>query len=99
MHLFPAGADELLLQQNQHSSTVTFSPDSHCEDDSKDVDGLKFDVESASVLPLRATPLSNQERLVLRKQALKMKKRPVLSIGIFVDPVPVVVCTHFKLLH
>jgi len=98
MPLFPAAADELLLQQNQHSSTVTFSPDSYCEDDSKDVDGLKLDVESASVLPLRATPLSNQERLVLRKQALKMKKRPVLSIGIFVDPIPVIVCTHFKLL-
>ena len=99
MPLFPAAADELLLQQNQHSSTVTFSPDTHCEGDSKDVDGLKLDVESASVLPLRATRLSNQERLVLRKHALKMKKRPVLSIGIFVDPIPVIVCAHFKLLR
>lgn len=94
MALFPSAADELLLQQNQHSSTVTFNPDSHCEGDSKDVDGLKLDVESASALPLRATPLSNQERLVLRKQALKMKKRPVLSIGIFVDSIPTVITLH-----
>ena len=31
--------------------------------------------------PFRASPLSNRERLILRKQALKMKKRPVLAVG------------------
>ncbi|CAD6263445.1 unnamed protein product [Miscanthus lutarioriparius] len=93
-----ASFNNLIRHQNQHSSTVTFSPDSYCEDDSKDVDGLKLDVESASVLPLRATPLSNQERLVLRKQALKMKKRPVLSIGRnnVITGVAKTIKTHFK---
>ncbi|XP_062184158.1 CRM-domain containing factor CFM2, chloroplastic [Phragmites australis] len=73
--------NDLIRHQNQHSSIVAFNLDSHSEDNSKDVDGPKLDVESAPHLPFRATPLSNQERLVLRKQALKMKKRPVLSIG------------------
>ncbi|XP_010255197.1 PREDICTED: CRM-domain containing factor CFM2, chloroplastic [Nelumbo nucifera] len=29
----------------------------------------------------RASPLSNRDRLILRKQALKMKRRPVLAVG------------------
>ncbi|KXG26492.1 CRM-domain containing factor CFM2, chloroplastic isoform X2 [Sorghum bicolor] len=93
-----ASLSNLIRHQNQHSSTVTFSPDSHCENDSKDVDGIKLDVESSSVLPLRGTPLSNQERLVLRKQALKMKKRPVLSIGRnnVITGVAKTIKTHFK---
>lgn len=62
---------------------MTCDPDSHSEGDSKNVDAPKIDVESDPLLRSRATPLSNQERLVLRKQALKMKKRPVLSIGVF----------------
>ena len=33
-------------------------------------------------LPSRSVYLSNRERLLLRKQALKMTKRPVLAIGI-----------------
>lgn len=33
-------------------------------------------------LPSRSVFLSNRERLLLRKQALQMKKRPVLAIGI-----------------
>ncbi|KAG9449639.1 hypothetical protein H6P81_009604 [Aristolochia fimbriata] len=32
-------------------------------------------------MPRKAPPLSNKERLLLRKQALRMKKRPVLAIG------------------
>ncbi|CAL5027018.1 unnamed protein product [Urochloa decumbens] len=84
--------------QNQHSSTVTFNPDSHSEGDSKDMDAPKLDVEPDHLLPLRATPLSNQERLVLRKQALKMKKRPVLSIGRnnVITGVAKTIKTHFK---
>lgn len=31
----------------------------------------------------RAVYLSNRDRLLLRKQALKMKKRPVLAVGDF----------------
>lgn len=37
--------------------------------------------ESDVEVPFKAAPLSNQERLILRKQALKMKKRPVLAVG------------------
>lgn len=32
-------------------------------------------------IPVRAKSLSNRDRLLLRKQALKMKKRPVFAIG------------------
>jgi len=90
--------NDLNRHQNQHSSTVTFDSDSRSEGDSKDVDAPKFDVESDPLLPLRATPLSNKERLVLRKQALKMKKRPVLSIGRnnVITGVAKTIKTHFK---
>ncbi|XP_051130445.1 CRM-domain containing factor CFM2, chloroplastic [Andrographis paniculata] len=33
------------------------------------------------LMPLRATQLSNRERLILRKRALKMKKAPLLAVG------------------
>ncbi|RDX83454.1 CRM-domain containing factor CFM2, chloroplastic, partial [Mucuna pruriens] len=36
---------------------------------------------SSNELPSRSVYLSNRERLLLRKQALMMKKRPVLSVG------------------
>ncbi|KAL3833206.1 hypothetical protein ACJIZ3_007942 [Penstemon smallii] len=36
--------------------------------------------ERPSVMPFRESQLSNKERLLLRKQALSMKKRPVLAI-------------------
>ena len=47
---------------------------------------LKPSVDSAiengsGGIPFRSAHLSNKERLLLRKQALKMKKRPVLAIG------------------
>lgn len=38
-------------------------------------------VEESNGIPRRSVLLSNKERLLLRKQALKMKKRPVLAIG------------------
>ena len=39
-------------------------------------------------LPFRAARLSNKERLILRKQALKTKKLPLLAVGnnIFAPP-------------
>lgn len=37
-------------------------------------------------VPVRAVWLSNRERLLLRKQALKMKMRPVLAVGNFFAP-------------
>ncbi|CAN6235278.1 unnamed protein product [Urochloa humidicola] len=93
-----ASFSDLNRHQNQHSSTVMFNPDSHSEGDSKGLDAPKLDVEYDPLLPLRATPLSNQERLVLRKQALKMKKRPVLSIGRnnVITGVAKTIKTHFQ---
>jgi hypothetical protein len=84
-------ADELMLQRNQHKSTAISVSKGYSKGDLKDVDDPKLNVEYAPHLPVRARTLSNQERLVLRKQALKMKKRPVLSIGIFLLFVPVTV--------
>lgn len=53
---------------------------------------------SNEVVPLKATPLSNRDRLLLRKQALKMGKRPVLAIGRnnIVTGVAKTIKTHFK---
>ncbi|KAF3338244.1 chloroplastic group IIA intron splicing facilitator CRS1 [Carex littledalei] len=49
-------------------------------------------------IPFKATPLSNKERLVLRKQALKMRKRPVLSVGRHnvITGVAKTIKTHFQ---
>ncbi|XP_031492781.1 CRM-domain containing factor CFM2, chloroplastic isoform X2 [Nymphaea colorata] len=46
----------------------------------------------------RAAPLSNKERLLLRRQALLMKKRPVLAIGRnnVITGVANAILTHFK---
>lgn len=38
-------------------------------------------VNDSNGKPRRSVLLSNKERLLLRKQALKMKKRPVLAVG------------------
>ncbi|KAF8399334.1 hypothetical protein HHK36_015199 [Tetracentron sinense] len=58
-----------------------------------------IDVEKGSdELPFRATPLSNRDRLLLRKQALKMKKRPVLAVGRsnVISGVAKTIKTHFR---
>ncbi|XP_043723292.1 CRM-domain containing factor CFM2, chloroplastic [Telopea speciosissima] len=46
----------------------------------------------------RAAPLSNKDRLLLRKQALKMKRRPVLAVGRnnVVTGVAKAIRTHFR---
>lgn len=36
---------------------------------------------NSHAVPAKARPLTNKERLLLRKQALKMRKRPVLAVG------------------
>ncbi|KAI3824023.1 hypothetical protein L1987_05470 [Smallanthus sonchifolius] len=48
--------------------------------------------------PHRSVLLSNKERLLLRKQALKMKKRPVLAVGRsnIVSGVAKTIKTHFQ---
>ncbi|KAF5191132.1 Crm-domain containing factor cfm2 protein [Thalictrum thalictroides] len=58
------------------------------------------DVKKGSnvVVPFKATPLSNRDRLLLRKQALKMRKRPVIAIGRnnIVTGVAKTIKTHFE---
>ncbi|XP_072972731.1 CRM-domain containing factor CFM2, chloroplastic isoform X2 [Typha angustifolia] len=54
--------------------------------------------ESDNEVPFRAAPLSNRERLLLRKQALKMRKRPVIAVGRnnVLSGVAKTIKTHFK---
>ncbi|XP_042394552.1 CRM-domain containing factor CFM2, chloroplastic-like isoform X2 [Zingiber officinale] len=61
------------------------------------VDENELAKESYDV-PFKAAPLSNRERLILRKQALKMKKRPILAIGRnnIVSGVAKTIRTHFR---
>ncbi|XP_020110638.1 CRM-domain containing factor CFM2, chloroplastic isoform X1 [Ananas comosus] len=58
----------------------------------------KLNEESDVEVPFRASPLSNRERLVLRKQALKMRKRPVIAVGRnnVIPGVAKTIKTHFK---
>lgn len=60
----------------------------------EDGTNMDFNVQ----IPFRAAPLSNRERLMLRKQALKMRKRPVLAVGRnnIVTGVARTIMTHFK---
>ncbi|KMT02848.1 hypothetical protein BVRB_8g194280 [Beta vulgaris subsp. vulgaris] len=54
------------------------------ESDNKAVVPLSFRKAAASssdAVQARAKPLTNRERLLLRKQALTMKRRPVLAVG------------------
>ena len=103
---FSADADELPLQQKRLRFPVACHSDSGSEGDSKDVKTLGpfqaldepiLDQKCTPHLSFRAAPLTNRERLVLRKQALQMKKRPVLAIGIFLFFSPVLF-TNFKLI-
>ncbi|KAG6507864.1 hypothetical protein ZIOFF_033217 [Zingiber officinale] len=61
------------------------------------VDENELSKESYDV-PFKAAPLSNRERLILRKQALRMKKRPVLAVGRnnIVSGVAKTIRTHFR---
>ncbi|KAG0479978.1 hypothetical protein HPP92_010836 [Vanilla planifolia] len=58
----------------------------------------KPDHESVVGAPFRPAPLSNKERLLLRKQALRMSKRPVLSVGKsnILSGVAKTIKTHFR---
>ncbi|KAF0890447.1 hypothetical protein E2562_002820 [Oryza meyeriana var. granulata] len=97
-------SDNLIKHQSQISFSVTHNSEGHSEGGSTFVGTLapvhepKLDEKSAPHLPLTAAPLSNRERLMLRKQALKMKKRPVLAIGRnnVITGVAKTIKTHFK---
>ncbi|KAG0482517.1 hypothetical protein HPP92_010601 [Vanilla planifolia] len=58
----------------------------------------KPDHESVVGAPFRPAPLSNKDRLLLRKQALRMSKRPVLSVGKsnILSGVAKTIKTHFR---
>ncbi|XP_008793802.1 CRM-domain containing factor CFM2, chloroplastic isoform X1 [Phoenix dactylifera] len=62
------------------------------------VHGDILEQESAVEIPFKASPLSNRERLILRKQALKMRNRPVLAVGRnnAISGVAKTIKTHFK---
>ncbi|OIW12416.1 hypothetical protein TanjilG_04165 [Lupinus angustifolius] len=82
----------------------------HCVSNNKEIEpsvtSSKSDPEpsapminrSSNKLPSRSVHLSNKERLLLRKQALMMKKRPVLAVGKSntVTGVAKTINTHFK---
>uniref|UniRef100_A0A0D9W5X5 CRM-domain containing factor CFM3, chloroplastic/mitochondrial n=1 Tax=Leersia perrieri TaxID=77586 RepID=A0A0D9W5X5_9ORYZ len=97
-------SDNLIKHQSRHSSSVTPNSDGSKVGDLKSVGTLtpvhepKLEEKFASHLPFTAAPLSNRERLMLRKQALKMKKRPVLAIGRnnVITGVAKTIKTHFK---
>lgn len=63
-----------------------------------DSEPVPITVQNGSRIPHRTVHLSNKERLLLRKQALKMKKRPVLAVGRsnVVTGVAKTIMTHFK---
>ncbi|CAM0904296.1 unnamed protein product [Alopecurus aequalis] len=102
-----ASSDNLIKYQKRLSFPVACHSGSGSEGDSKDVKALGpsqaldkpiSDQKSTPHLPSRAAPLTNRERLVLRKQALQMKKRPVLAIGRnnVITGVAKTIQTHFK---
>lgn len=102
-----ASSDNLVKYQKRLSFPVTSHSDSGSEGNSKDAKTLSpsqaldeptLDQKCTPHLSSRPAPLTNRERLVLRKQALQMKKRPVLAIGRnnVVTGVAKTIRTHFK---
>ncbi|KAF7002207.1 hypothetical protein CFC21_017718 [Triticum aestivum] len=102
-----ASSDNQIEYQNRLSFPVECHSDSGSEEDSKVFKTLSpsqaldepiLDQTYTPHLPSKAAPLSNRERLVLRKQALQTKKRPVLAIGRnnVITGVAKTIRTHFK---
>lgn len=82
-------SDEVEVELSFGAAGSTMNPHVH-------EDKLKHDSDLDN--SFRAAPLSNHERLILRKQALKMRKRPVLAVGRsnIVTGVAKTIKTHFK---
>ncbi|KAK8935848.1 hypothetical protein KSP39_PZI013511 [Platanthera zijinensis] len=100
------------IPQREHVSNPTISGDA-CASEKPSVNlstgeaqslpgssssGSSWEQESDVKVNFRPVPLSNRERLLLRKQALKMRKRPVLSVGRsnILTGVAKTIKTHFK---
>ncbi|KAL5725302.1 hypothetical protein ACHQM5_008460 [Ranunculus cassubicifolius] len=80
------GPDETKLKSSSPKPEATVKDvDSMYEEGSKDGHKLlaekKIQLSTEGEVPFKAAPLSNRDRLLLRKQALKMGKRPVIAIG------------------
>ncbi|KAH7688661.1 Poly(A)-specific exoribonuclease PARN protein [Dioscorea alata] len=88
------GATHLLDKEPRNASlgnSLKTIPDASIYEDGTNMD-------SNVQIPFKAAPLSNRERLMLRKQALKMRKRPVLAVGRnnIITGVAKTIMTHFK---
>ncbi|KAL0450626.1 UNVERIFIED_CONTAM: CRM-domain containing factor CFM2, chloroplastic [Sesamum latifolium] len=85
------GLSSNLRFQDRTSSSTTTCIQSHTGGGDSSIGGFqnanlepslkKAMSETTPAMPSRALQLSNRERLLLRKQALKMKKLPVLAVG------------------
>lgn len=93
IHVFLLLANAVWFVYFQSEETGSSAVVQHCVCDNNAIEPAKsakidlkpvpIAVESGSEMPHRAVLLSNKERLLLRKQALKMKTRPVLAVGNF----------------
>lgn len=69
---------------NSEHKNVDKIRESSTEENKKEVISLSFQKEvekNSHAVRARAKPLTNKERLLLRQQALKTKRRPVLAVG------------------
>ena len=93
IHVFLLMANAVWFVYFQSEETGSSAVVQHCVYDNNAIEPAKsakidlkpvpIAVENGSEMPHRAVLLSNKERLLLRKQALKMKTRPVLAVGNF----------------
>lgn len=93
IHVFLLLANAVWFVYFQSEETGSSAVVQHCVCDDNAIEPAKsakidlkpvpIAVESGSEMPHRTVLLSNKERLLLRKQALKMKTRPVLAVGNF----------------
>lgn len=93
IHVFLLLANAVWFVYFQSEETGSSAVVQHCVCDNNAIEPAKsakidlkpvpIAVESGSEMPHRTVLLSNKERLLLRKQALKMKTRPVLAVGNF----------------
>lgn len=78
------------------ANKVTGSTKESTANESKE--SISISREKGENMPSKVIHLSNRDRLMLRKQALKMKKRPVLAVGIFASPWVALCFSYFLML-
>ncbi|KAJ9135254.1 hypothetical protein P3X46_032462 [Hevea brasiliensis] len=89
---FPLVNAEHYVPENEVMGSTEESTTSELEE------SVSISMEKGGDMPSKGVRLSNRDRLMLRKQALKMKKRPVLAVGRsnIVTGVAKAIKTHFK---